>query len=426
MQILPAKRIVGTMCVPGDKSITHRAVMLGSIAKGQTRITNFLAGEDCRATVSCMRQLGVKIEEAPDGSLVIDGNGLTGLKAPGSPLDCGNSGTTMRLLAGILAGQPFESVLTGDGSLRKRPMGRIINPLEQMGAGITAESGLAPLAIRGGELKGITYETPVPSAQIKSCILLAGLFADGTTRTIESVRTRDHTERMLRQMGARIDISANCVSIGGGQVLIGGSIDVPGDISSGMFFVAAAAALHGSDLTINNVGYNPTRTEMIAVLQRLGAQIEILDLNETSSEPTASVRITGGLGNTKQNILDGDTIPKLIDELPMLAVLGTQLENGLVVRDAGELRVKETDRIAAVVENLRRMGASVEEFEDGFEVGRSELQGAVIDSLGDHRMAMAFSIAALFATGKTEIIDPECCEVSYPGFYDQLEALAVR
>jgi 3-phosphoshikimate 1-carboxyvinyltransferase len=414
------------MRVPGDKSITHRAVMLASIADGTTRITNFLAGEDCRATVRCMRQLGVEIEEVSDTSLIVHGVGLTGLKPPTSPLDCGNSGTTMRLLAGILAGQPFESVLTGDDSLRKRPMARIIEPLQQMGAGIASESGKAPLTIRGGPLNGITYETPVPSAQIKSCVLLAGLFADGMTWVIERVRTRDHTERMLRQMGAIVDLSDEAISVACGQALRGAAIDVPGDISSAIFFIAAAAALPGSDITMENVGYNSTRTEIIDVLRRLGAQIDIVDLDESASEPTASIRIRGGLMSSETNMLEGDTVPKLIDEIPMLAVLGTQLENGLIVRDAEELRVKETDRIAALVENLRRMGAAVEEFDDGFEVARSHLQGAAIDSLGDHRMAMAFSIAALFAEGETEILNAECSDVSYPGFYRQLEQLSIR
>lgn len=410
--ILPARKLDGTISVPGDKSISHRAVMLASIADSVIKITNFAPGEDCVSTIRCMRQLGVQIEH--EGSTVtVHGVGKHGLKKPDAPLDCGNSGTTMRLLAGLLAGQPFEAVLTGDKSLSGRPMARIIEPLTKMGAEIRSNDGLPPLTVRGGRLKGIEFTSPIPSAQAKSAVLLAGLFADGPTRVVESVPTRDHTERMLKAIED--------------GVFTRGEVSIPGDISSAVFFIAAAACLSGSDLRLTNVGVNPTRTAILDVLRRLGASIEIVTPEADGSfEPEADIIVRGGLRSADITVLDGDVIPKIIDEIPVLAVLGTQLEGGLEVKDAGELRIKESDRITGIVNNLKKMGSSVTEFEDGFRVECSRLKGAVIDSYGDHRIAMAFAVAGLFAEGVTEILDPECVNVSYPGFFEQLKEVAVR
>jgi len=423
VKIHTAKYLTGTVRVPGDKSISHRAVMLASIAEGVTRITNFAPGEDCASTVECMRALGVRIER--EGSdVTVHGVGKHGLTKPAGPLDCGNSGTTMRLLAGILAGQPFESVVTGDDSLRSRPMGRIIEPLLLMGARVEAEDGRAPLTIRGveGKLSHIRYETPVPSAQVKSCVLLAGLFADGTTEVIETVATRDHTERMLRAFGA----ASEGKTIIGDAVLTGCDIHVPGDISAAAFFMVAAACRPGSDVTLVGVGVNPTRAALIDVLTDLGADLHVAPVDLENAEPSADMTIKGGLRPGGRAVIDGDVVAKIIDEIPALAVLGTQLGDGLEVRGAGELRVKESDRILAVVENLRAMGASVTEFDDGFRVERSHLKAAAVDSRGDHRIAMAFAIAGLIADGETEISNAEAASVSYPAFFDDLEALAVR
>ena len=420
------------MSVPGDKSISHRAVIIGSMAEGTTRIENFATGEDCSSSISCLRQLGVQIEQ--QGTLVVvNGVGKTGFTKPDEPLDCGNSGTTMRLLAGVLAGQGFESILTGDESLRKRPMNRIVEPLERMGARIETVEGLSPITIRGrNPLTAISYETPVASAQLKSCVLLAGLNADGVTKVIEKSPTRDHTERMLGWLGADLTHSAqkgNTSKINGSSILKGRGISIPGDLSSASFFIVATSCLAPSAVKITYVGINRTRAFLLDKLRSLGVYIRLTGVHETEFEPAADIRVhgTGSLDSkSDNNIVFGHETAQLIDEIPALAVLGTQLETGLEVRDAGELRLKETDRIAAIVENLRRMKADVEEFEDGFRIGMSKLKGAEIDSFGDHRIAMAFAVAGLLAEGETLIKDPECVDISFPGFFETLESVVKR
>jgi 3-phosphoshikimate 1-carboxyvinyltransferase len=425
MNVRKARSLHGTVTLPGDKSISHRSALIASLADGETRVRSFAASADCASTIACLQAIGVETRWN-NGDLIVRGVGRNGFRPPDGPLDCGNSGTTMRLITGILAGQGFDSVLTGDGSLRSRPMTRIIEPLTLMGAEIRSDGGKAPLRITGRTpLKAISYRTPVASAQVKSCILLAGLFAEGETSVAEDVPTRDHTERMLRWFGVTVCSemrSGRMVhSVSGGQTLKPRDLVVPADISAAAFFLSAAAGIPGSDLTLPNVGVNPTRNAVLDVLIQSGARIELSDHAGEDNEPTATLRVKGGLANTgKMLVVDGPVIANLIDEIPVLAVLGTQLEKGLEVRDAAELRVKESDRINAVVENLRRMKADVEEFPDGFRVTRSDLHGAEIDSFGDHRIAMAFAVAGLFADGKTTILRPECVDVSFPGFFQTL------
>ena len=431
MKISPANSLHGTVHLPGDKSISHRAAFLAAMAVGETRIENFSTGEDCQTTVKCLRELGVSISQ--DGTnLVVKGVGKRGFRKPTKPLDCGNSGTTMRLLSGILAGQNFESVLIGDESLSKRPMERIIDPLELMGAVIHSNYGSAPLSISGKQpLRSIDYTLPVASAQIKSCVLLAGLNADGQTSIIEPVQTRDHTERMLQWFGVEVEIekvdACSVISVDGTALLTAKDLVVPCDISSAAFFMVVAACLKGSDITLPNIGLNPSRRAIFDVLQSIGTDLEALEGKEVCNERVVSLRIRGGLHGTEKLIpliLRGEIIANLIDEIPILAVLGSQLESGIEIRDAAELRFKETDRIAAITENLKRMGADVVEFEDGFKVERSSLKGAVVHSFGDHRIAMAFAVAGLLAAGETEIIDAECAEISFPGFFDVLASVA--
>ena len=402
--------------------------MLGSIASGTTRVTNFATSADCASTIECFRKLGVRIER-DDSDLTVHGMGKRGLVAPVGPLDCGNSGTTMRLMSGILAGQSFDSVLTGDASLCSRPMKRVIDPLTAMGGVIESNDGRGPLTIRGRELTGIVYTPPVASAQIKSCVLLAGLYADGTTAVIERTPTRDHTERMLRQFGVEVRESyrdnETQISLDGNSELQASSVAVPGDISSAAFFMVAAASLPGSRLKIVNVGLNPTRSAILIELARLGVKLAVEPHSQTSGEPTGDITIEGGVDQTSEpKVLSGAVIANLIDELPVLAVLGTQLDSGLEVRDARELRVKESDRIASVVTNLKRMGADVNEFEDGFQISRTQLRGAEIESYGDHRIAMAFAVAGLLATSETMIHGAECVDVSFPGFFKTLAEVA--
>jgi 3-phosphoshikimate 1-carboxyvinyltransferase len=427
MFIKPAKRLVGEISLPGDKSISHRAAIVAALAEGTTRIENFSTADDCAATLDCLEKLGVKIERDKT-TIVVRGVGKNGFSQPKDALDCRNSGTTMRLLAGVLAGQNFTSVLTGDESLQKRPMKRVIKPLELMGAKIESNDGRAPLEITGkNPLGAISFEPPVASAQIKSCVLLAGLNADGETEVIEKTPTRDHTERMFRWCGANVENEGEKIKISGDARLSASEINVPSDVSSAAFFLVAAACLRDSDLILKNVGLNPSRMAIIEVLQNFGANIEILNNNETANEPRGDLRVSGGeLKQTQANVLRGAVIANLIDELPILAVFGTQLENGLEIRDAAELRVKESDRISAVAENLRRMNAQVEEFEDGLLVHKSQLKGAKIDSFGDHRIAMSFAVAGLLATGETEIENAEVAAVSFPNFFDLLEKIAVR
>jgi len=426
MIIRPAASVRGEVILPGDKSISHRAAILLSLSDGRARISNFATSADCTATVDCFRLLGVQIGR--EGSeLVVNGVGKDGLSTPGGPLNCENSGTTMRLAAGVLAGQEFESILTGDESLSRRPMKRVIEPLVKMGADIEGSEGHAPLIIRGRTaLRAIDYEPPVASAQIKSCVLLAGLNSSGWTSVLERTPTRDHTERMLKWLG--VDVAAESVdegvriSVSGDARLTARNIQVPGDLSSAAFFLVAAGFMAGSELRLPNVGLNGSRRAVVDVLAEIGVNIEISNEREECNEPVADLLVRGNLSTSAELIhLSGDLIANLIDEIPILAIAGTQMEGGLEIRDAGELRVKESDRIAAVVANLRKMNAIVEEFEDGLRVERSDLKGAVVDAFGDHRIAMAFAVAGLFASGETEIVGAESAAVSFPAFFDVLD-----
>lgn len=413
--------------------------MIAAMAEGASQITNFGSGNDCAATLSCLRQLGVSID-VNEQRVRVQGLGLQGFRTPAAPLDCGNSGTTMRLLAGILAGQSFTSELAGDASLSARPMQRIIEPLEMMGAEISSSDGRAPLRIRGRQpLSPISYELLVPSAQVKSCILLAGLNADGRTEVVEDEPTRDHTERMLRFFKVRSAAgqaereNARFAAIYGRASFSGRDLAVPGDISSASYFVAAAALIRGSSIQIDDVGVNPTRVAFLNQLRSLGFEVSISETVEVCHEPVGVVRVTR-MADPKPAepfqrpfLLDGLMIPRLIDELPLIAVVGSQLDGGLEIRDAAELRVKESDRIAATACGLRAMGAEVEEFADGLRVsGPVQLHGAQIDSRGDHRIAMAFSVAALIADSETEIKDAECVAVSFPEFFELLDSVVEK
>jgi len=434
MKIKTARAVKGEIAPPGDKSISHRAAMFAAMAKGTTRIENFATSADCASTVSCLRVLGIEIEGS-GLAFQVSGLGKSGLKSPKTALDCGNSGTTMRLMSGILAGQDFESILTGDESLRSRPMKRVIDPLEKMGARFSHQEFRAPLTIAGvNPLKPIEYDLPVASAQIKSAVLLAGLNADGTTSVIEHAQTRDHTERMLEWFGVETNKvptgdGGTKISVSGDSVLKARDITVPGDISSAAFFAVAAVCLRESNLMLQNIGLNTSRAGVVDVLQDLGADVKVIDRREMCNEPVGDLRVTGrrDLGEISElTVLKGAVIPNIIDEIPILAVLGTQLGGGLEMRDAAELRVKESDRIAAVVKNLKMMGAEVEEFPDGLRVNSSQLRGAVVDSYGDHRIAMAFAVAGLLASGETGIIGADAVDVSFPGFFGVLEGAVVR
>ncbi len=442
MKIQPARRLRGVVSsLPGDKSISHRAATIAALARGRCVISNYSTSADCAATLRCLEQLGVHVER-DENTVHLEGVGhgrgagreddAPTFSPSTSPLDCGNSGSTMRMLAGVLAAQPFTSTLTGDDSLSKRPMQRIIEPLARMGARIASEEGHAPLGVEGRRpLAPLHYEMPVASAQVKSCILLAGLGARGRTTVVESrTPTRDHTERMLRWLGVAVETSeavrtdgslSLAVSIEGLESFEAHDIDVPGDISAASFLVAAAALLPGSQLTLDGIGLNPTRTQILETLRHLGVDARTSEEREQCNEPV-------GRGGEAAHVLRGARIAQLIDELPVLAVVGTQVEGGLEIRDAKELRIKESDRISATVENLRAMGARVEEYEDGLKVeGRTQLRGARLDSYGDHRIAMAFAVAALLAEGETEISGAqECVGVSFPEFFNVLESLAER
>lgn len=422
--ITRAKGLRGTVTVPGDKSISHRAVMMGAIAEGETFIRNFLTGEDCLSTMKCFQQLGIEFRGPVNGELLVRGRGLHGLKEPEDILDAGNSGTTIRLITGLLSGQPFFSVISGDRSLNSRPMGRVAVPLRQMGAVIMGrrENTLAPLSIRGGKLKGIDYISPVASAQVKSSILLAGLYAEGITSVSEPLKSRDHTERMLKYFGADLEIDGNRVAVRGGNVLRGGEITVPGDISSAAFLLVAATVVPDSDITIKNVGTNPTRDGIIIALRQMGADIEILDCREINGEPVSDIRVrSAGLRGAT---VEGALIPRMIDEIPALAVAAAAAEGETVVRDASELKVKESNRISAIVEELKKFGADIEELPDGFKirpVGR--LRGATVNSRRDHRIAMSMAVAGLISEGRTLISESDCVNISFPGFYDVLKSL---
>jgi 3-phosphoshikimate 1-carboxyvinyltransferase len=425
--IRPARTISGSLVVPGDKSISHRYAMLAALAEGPSDIAHFSAAADCRSTLGCLSRLGIDVE-AKEDRVRINGAGLAGLRKSWRALDAGNSGTTMRLLAGILSGQEFRSTIDGDASLRRRPMGRVMDPLTKMGARIKSrEGGLAPLEIEGTRLSPIEYTLPVPSAQVKSAVLLAGLFAEGVTSVIEPVRTRDHTELALAEFGARLDHDGRAIRIHGRPRLTGRALEVPGDLSSAVFFLTAAMVLPESSVVIHNVGLNPTRSAVLDVLGSMGAPVSLLSVRSSHGELVGDVSTRHQI--LKGGIIEGDTIAQLIDELPAIAVLAPYTEQGIEIRNAAELRVKESDRIAALAENLRRMGAEVEERPDGLRVaGRSagRLHGAEIDPHGDHRMAMAFAVAALGAEGDTVIRDAECAAVSFPDFYSTLERLVER
>ncbi len=423
IKIKSVKRLKGEIKVPGDKSISHRAVMIGSLAKGVTEIEGFLNSEDCLSTVRAFRAMGVCIEEGWDGSrLTIEGRGLKGLSKPEHVLDVGNSGTTMRLLLGILAGQDFPVVLTGDDSLVERPMKRVTEPLRKMGALISGRDAgnLAPLTIRGGQLKAIKYKSPIPSAQVKSALLLAGLYAEGETVITEPAKSRDHTERMLKLFGAEVEVDGLTVKVKSGPVLTARKITVPGDISSASFFMVAAAMFPGSDITITGVGVNPTRKAILEVLREMGAKIKISPVKNALFEPIADINVKGD--KLRPINLDGEIIPRLIDEIPIIAVAAALAEGVSQIRGASELRVKETDRIKALSVNLAKLGVKVEEVPDGLIIrGGSPLQGIEVDSFGDHRLAMAMVVAGLSARGETTVLNTDCINTSFPGFMDTLK-----
>ena len=426
--VRPARTIRGSVELPGDKSISHRYGMLAGIAEGASRIENYSTGADCASTLGCMRALGVKWERKSDGQNVIEvqGRGVL-LASPATALDCGNSGSTMRMLSGIVAGQSFTSEMVGDESLSRRPMERVIQPLSAMGAQIASAQGKPPLRITGSPLKSIDYKMPVASAQVKSCLLFAGLFADGETRVEESVRTRDHGEVALRAFGAQVQRmslgSGSEVRIRGGQRLRGVEARVPGDLSSAVFFLSAAALFPGSQLTIPNLLMNPTRARVLDILMQMGLEISVTQLEEVHGEMVGSLQIEGA--RLKYATITGADSAALIDEIPVLAAIAPFSEQGLEVRDARELRVKESDRITSIVTNLRKMGAVVEEREDGLRIpGGQTLRGTELDSFGDHRIAMAFAIAALRAEGETLIQGAESAAISYPAFFETLELLA--
>ncbi|HKQ08446.1 MAG TPA: 3-phosphoshikimate 1-carboxyvinyltransferase [Blastocatellia bacterium] len=421
--------IRGEVTLPGDKSISHRIAMLAGIAQGSSRIRNFASSADCHATLDCVRRLGIEVD-VNGREVVIHGQGLHGLAPAETPatLDAQNSGSTIRMISGILAGQRFSTVIDGDSSLRRRPMRRIIEPLTLMGARITArDENYAPLRIIGGGLRAIDFTSGVASAQVKTCVLFAGLYADGRTTFREPSMSRNHTELMLKEFGARLDQDDGSLSVEGGNELQAVEYRVPGDLSSAAFFLAGASALAGSEVTVSNVSLNSTRTGFLAVLKYLGADVELSNVRSEHGEHIGDLRLTGGQLKTEPagTVLDGEIIPHIIDEIPILAVLATQVEGRIEVRDARELRVKESDRIQTVVAGIRAMGGVIDEFEDGFAVsGPQRLSGARIETDGDHRIAMAFAIAGLMAEGKTEISDADCAAVSFPEFYDILESLA--
>jgi len=414
----------GEIAIPGDKSISHRSIMFGAIAKGKTTVSNFLLGEDCLSTISCFRKLGVNIEQVED-KVIINGNGLEGLEEPKDVLDVGNSGTTIRLLLGILAGRNFHNVLIGDESIGKRPMTRVTNPLSLMGATIQGRRNgeYTPLSIAGGGLKGIEYELPVASAQVKSSLLFAGMQANGVTTIIEPVKTRDHTERMIRKFGGKIEIDGLTLRISGEQQLEGSEIHVPGDISSAAFFLVAGAIVTNSEITLRNVGLNPTRTGIIDVMKEMGADLEIININEDSFEPCGDLIIK--TSSLKGVTIDGDLIPRLIDEIPVIALLATQAEGVTIIKDAEELKVKETNRIDTVVAELKQLGADIEATEDGMIItGKSQLKGGTVSSHGDHRIGMMLAIAAAICKDDVFLEKEESIYISYPSFFKDLKKLS--
>jgi len=421
--IRPARNILGSLRVPGDKSISHRYAMLAALAPGRSRFENYSPGADCNSTLQCMRALGCKIERDEESAVIIDGIGPQ-LKAPTAALDCGNSGSTMRMLSGIVAGQSFTSELVGDESLSRRPMKRVMDPLRKMGADITATDDHAPLHVTGRKLSGIDYVVPVASAQVKTCLLFAGLLADGQTTVEEPTRTRDHGELALRAFGAELTRTRNIVTITGGQTLHPLEAFIPGDISSAAFSLCAAAIFPVSNLVIDGVLLNPTRSALLDVLAAMGSRTNMMRVEEQHGELVGTISLIPGVANPVE--ISGATTALLIDELPVLAAIAPYTA-GIVVRDAGELRVKESDRLSAVTRNLQAMGAEVEQSADGWKIpGGQKLHGAEIHSFGDHRIAMAFAIAALRAEGETIIRNAECVAISYPAFFEDLDKVAER
>ncbi|MBE5902712.1 MAG: 3-phosphoshikimate 1-carboxyvinyltransferase [Pseudobutyrivibrio sp.] len=423
MAITKANSLKGEIKVPGDKSVSHRGVMFGAISEGTTELTGFLDGADCRSTIGCFRAMGIDISQNAD-HVIIHGKGLYGLKAPSQMLDVGNSGTTTRLISGILAGQPFVSSLNGDESIQKRPMGRIITPLTQMGAHIRSikDNGCAPLEIGGAPLKAIHYDSPVASAQVKSCVLLAGLYADGVTSVTEPVVSRNHTELMLSGFGADIKSEGLTASIVGNPKLIGQKIEVPGDISSAAYFIVAGLICENADLLIKNVNTNPTRAGIIKVAQNMGGNIELLNERIVSGEPVADIHVTSS--NLHGCEVSGDIIPTLIDELPVIAVMAACASGTTTIKDAAELKVKESDRIATVTENLKNMGCDITPTDDGMIInGGNPLKGTTVKTYLDHRIAMSFAIAGLVAQGETTFDNEECCCISYPNFFRTLNSI---
>ena len=422
MEIKKQTRLRGELTVPGDKSISHRAVMFGSLAQGTTRITHFLEGADCLSTISCFRKMGVDNERNAYEILVL-GKGLHGLSAPSEILDVGNSGTTTRLISGILAGQSFTSELNGDASIQSRPMKRIMTPLQSMGADIVSikGNGCAPLRITGKSLQAVHYQSPVASAQVKSCVLLAGMYADGITRVTEPVLSRNHTEIMLNYLGAKVTSQGTTASIEPEPLLKAREIQVPGDISSAAYFIAAGLLTPDSQILLRNVGINPTRDGILKVCRAMGADITLLNVNE-EGEPVADLLIRSS--QLHGTTVEGSIIPTLIDEIPMIAVMAAFAEGTTVIRDAAELKVKESDRIAVVTEGLRRMGADIQPTEDGMIIhGGKPLQGAKINSYLDHRIAMSFAVAGTICDGTMDIVKGDCVNISYPEFYKDLYSL---
>lgn len=407
----------GTVRVPGDKSISHRALLLGALAHGTTRIRGLLQGEDCRATLAALRALGTEVDASADGTIAVRGRGPEALNEPERVLDAGNSGTTMRLLAGLLAGRPFCSVLTGDDSLRRRPMGRIVDPLRAMGATVLgrADGRFPPLAVQGGRLRGIAWNSPVASAQVKSAILLAGLQSEGETSVTEPMRSRDHTERLLGAFGVALQHTATTVTVAGGQRLEACDVTIPGDLSSAAFLLVAAAACEGSEMRVPCVGVNPTRTGLLEVLERMGAEVRQEGFQFVAGEPVADLVVRGGRLHGVR--VGPELIPRLIDEVPALAVAAALAEGDTSIEGAAELRVKEVDRLAAVAEELSRMGAVISSTRDSLQIhGGAQLRGAAVQSRGDHRMAMSLAVAGLFAAGETVVEDVGCADTSFPGF----------
>ena len=410
----------GEITVPGDKSISHRGIMLGALANGTTSITNFLKGADCLSTISCFQKMGIEIEET-ENEILVHGKGLHGLSAPKEILDAGNSGTTTRLISGILAGQNCSCDLTGDASIQKRPMKRIMTPLSMMGADITSvhNNGCAPLHIKGAPLKGISYQSPVASAQVKSCVLFAGLYADGKTSVTEPFLSRNHSELMLSSFGAFVQTCGTTATIEPEPVLTAQKVEVPGDISSAAFFIAAGLLIPGSELLIKNVGINPTRDGILRVCKQMGANLELLNTRTQCGEPVADILVKHSELNG--TVIEGDLIPTLIDELPVIAVMAACANGETIIRNAEELKVKESNRLEIIVHHLSEMGCDITGTEDGMIIrGGKSLHGAVLDSHLDHRIAMSFAVAGLVADGETEITNADCVNISYPGFYRDL------